>query len=352
MEKNKKVSISTIFYAVASVAIGLLVIFSVIIYGFGVDNGLTKKATAIFPYPAIVIDGVHFISMRDLQENVAAVRKFYENQDFSKLGFTADFNSDEGRKMLKVKERDLMIKLVENKIIEITANESGIKITPAMIADEVEKRRTQYGTTDGLENNLKNLYGWTLEDFKEKVVKPDMYKQILSADMRKTDVRWIEAKKKIEKAQARLGASQDFNSVAKDVSDGESAKNGGALGWFSYDQMLPEIATTALALNVNQQSEIIESSLGYHIIRVEDKKKEDGVEKVKLSQIFIRARTFSEWLLEKEKNVRILVLLRGMSWNGDGGIDFTADDMRNFEANVKKESAGGASSSLGQLLDK
>lgn len=348
MEENKKVSFSTIFYAVGSVAIGLLIIFGAIIYGFGADNVVAKKAADIFPYPAVVVDGVHFLTIRSLQSNVDAVRKFYENQDFSKLGFEADFNTADGKKMLKMKERDLMVKMIENKIIEITANEKGITLTDSMIADEIENRRAQYGTSDGLENNLKNLYGWNIADFKEKIVRPDMYKKMLLADMRENDPKWIEAAKKIEKAKASLDEDRDFSSVAKDISSGNSAKNGGELGWFSYDQMLPEIASTAFQLNVNQKSEVIESSLGYHIIKVEDKKTEDGIEKVKLSQIFVRAKTFSDWLLEKEKNVRISVLLRGMRWNGDGGIDFTSSGMRAFEEDAKKDSALAAP---GQLLN-
>lgn len=350
MEKDKQVKLSTIFYAIIVVMISLLAIFGVAIYGFGINNKITQKAINVFPYPAIVIDGVHFISISDLQENVAAVRMFYENQDFSTLGFKADFNSEEGKKMLQVKERDLAVKLVENKVIEIMANENGIVITLAMIADEIEKRQAQNGGTVGLENNLKNLYGWTLDEFKEKVVKPDMYKNILAMSMRKNDAKWIEAKKKIDKASARLKESQDFNTVAKDISEGDSAKNGGELGWFSYDQMLPEIAAKALALKANEQSEIIESSLGYHIIRVEDKKNEDGIEKVKLSQVFVRAKTFSEWLLEKEKSVRISILLRGMHWNGDGGIDFSSSEMQSFEENIKKDSSFGMLPT--QVLDK
>jgi hypothetical protein len=341
MEKNKKVRLGTIFYAILLAIIVLLVVFGIGIYGFGVNNQVTKKAVNIFPYPAIVIDGVHFISIRDLQENVSAVKRFYENQDFSKLGVKVDFDSEEGKNILKIKERDLMIKMIENKIIEIAANDNNIKLTAAMISDEIEKRRTQYGSADGLEKNLMKLYGWTIEDFKEKVVKPDMYKKIIAMDMKKTDQKWIEARKKIDKAKARLDSRDDFSSVAKDASEGDSAKNGGELGWFDYDQMLPEISSVAATLAIGGQSEVIESSLGYHIIRIEDRKSEDGIEKVKLSQIFVRAKTFSDWLLEKEKSVRIMVLLPGVKWNNDGGIDFISSDMRAFEEKLKKDTAFG-----------
>lgn len=349
MEENKKIRISTILYATASIIIGLIIIFGISIYGFGVDNGLTKKVASIFPYPAVAVDGVYFLSKRELQNSVDAVRKFYENQDFSKLGIKVDFNSEDGKKMLKMKERDLLVKMIENKVIEIVANRKGIKITDAMISEEIANKRAQNGTADGLENNLKNLYGWTVDDFKEKIVKPDMYKKTLAEDMQKNDSTWIAAKKKIDQARTNLDGKQDFATVAGNISEGESAKNGGELGWFSYDQMLPEIASTAVALEVNQPSNIITSSLGYHIIKVEDRKTEDGVAKIKLSQIFVRAKTFSDWLLEQEKNVRIAVLLRGMRWNNDGGIDFTDNDMKTFDESANKDSS--SEMTAGQLLN-
>ena len=339
MKENKKVKISTILYALAVIIIGLIVVFGISIYGFGADNKLVRGVENIFPYPAAVIDGVHFLTIRELQNNVDAVRKFYENQDFSKLGIKVDFNSEDGKKMLRIKERDSLVKMIENKIIEIAANKKGIKITDAMISEEIAGKRSQSGTADGLENNLKNLYGWTIDDFKEKIVKPDMYKKALAADMQNNDTAWISAKKKIDQAKADLDGKKDFASVATSVSEGDSAKQGGELGWFSYDQMLPEIASVALTADVNKPSEIIKSSLGYHIIKVEDRKTENGVEKVKLSQIFVRAKTFSDWLLEQEKNAKITVLMKGMTWNNDGGIDFTESDMKTFEENANKDTS-------------
>src|SRR4030065_80125 len=89
------------------------------------------------------------------------------------------------------------------------------------------------------------------------------------------------ASKKIEEAKKELEKEKDFPEVAENFSDGESAKSGGDLGWLSSDQMIPEIAVVAALLNKGERRDIIENNLGFHLIQVDDKKNEDGIDKFK-----------------------------------------------------------------------
>lgn len=78
------------------------------------------------------------------------------------------------------------------------------------------------------------------------------------------------AKQKIEEAQARLQAGEDFAAVAKEVSDDVTSENGGDLGYFTQGTMVPEFDQAVFSMNPGDLSDIILTSFGYHIIKLED----------------------------------------------------------------------------------
>jgi peptidyl-prolyl cis-trans isomerase C len=72
-------------------------------------------------------------------------------------------------------------------------------------------------------------------------------------------------------ALKRLKAGEDFAKVAKEVSK-DPGSEGGDLGWFTKDRMVPEFADAAFKLEPGQLSEPVKSKFGWHIIKVEDKR--------------------------------------------------------------------------------
>jgi peptidyl-prolyl cis-trans isomerase C len=82
----------------------------------------------------------------------------------------------------------------------------------------------------------------------------------------------IQARKKIEMIQQKLIKGEDFGKLAKAYSEGPSAPRGGALGYFKRGQMLKPIEDAAFALNVGEVSGIIETRVGYHLVKVIDKR--------------------------------------------------------------------------------
>jgi len=172
-------------------------------------------------------------------------------------------------------------------------------------------------------------------------VKPDMYKEKLFEDIKKSDPAMAAAKSKIDLALQELNAGKSFSSVVEKYSEGESAKSAGELGWFTGAEMLPEIAEVVFSLKKGEQSAIIESSLGYHIVVVEDKKTEADVPSVQLKQIFVRMDNFSDWLDRFVKGRDIHILSRDMRWNKiEGRVEFKNTELREFESNLEKNSPG------------
>jgi peptidyl-prolyl cis-trans isomerase SurA len=79
------------------------------------------------------------------------------------------------------------------------------------------------------------------------------------------------ARAKIDSIRAELVARpDDFESIAKRVSMDESNKGiGGDLGWNRRGRMVPEFDRVMFALNPGVISPVVETSFGYHIIRVD-----------------------------------------------------------------------------------
>jgi parvulin-like peptidyl-prolyl isomerase len=73
-------------------------------------------------------------------------------------------------------------------------------------------------------------------------------------------------------ARQRVVAGEDFAIVAGEVSEGREASNGGDMGFFAQDAMMPELTNVAFALEIGQISDIIETRFGFHILKVEGKR--------------------------------------------------------------------------------
>lgn len=65
----------------------------------------------------------------------------------------------------------------------------------------------------------------------------------------------------------------DFEKLAKEKSaDKGSGANGGELGWFTKDKMVPEFAEAAFKLKKGEVSPPVKTEFGWHIIKVEDRR--------------------------------------------------------------------------------
>ena len=71
-----------------------------------------------------------------------------------------------------------------------------------------------------------------------------------------------------KKALARVKAGEDFAKVAKELSK-DPASEGGDLGWFTRERMVPEFSEAAFKLKEGEISEPVKSQFGWHVIQLQ-----------------------------------------------------------------------------------
>src|SRR5882757_2103356 len=148
-----------------------------------------------------------------------------------------------------------------------------------------EKRKLQYvvldtakieaGTTVSREE-LQGYYDQHRDDYRvpEQVnVSHILIKTPLPGTDGKVDPKGVEeARKKAEDVLKQVKAAGNFADLAKKYSeDPGSAKDGGSLGFIGRGRTVPEFEKAAFSLAKGATSDLVQSSYGFHIIRIDDK---------------------------------------------------------------------------------
>jgi peptidyl-prolyl cis-trans isomerase SurA len=206
------------------------------------------------------------------------------------------------RLLLAKAEKDTLLKINE-KEIEQTLEDQLSKIKSQFLSEEAFQKELK---TEGLtEAELKRNYR---EQIKEQLLRD----KLISSKLSKSNISSREVKEfyqsykdslpeqpesaklsqillKIEPSQktldslkdfasmilVRAKAGEDFSELAKRYSEDPSAKQGGDLGFLKRGEILPEFEMKAFSLNPGEISDLVQTSLGYHIIKLEEKKEEE-----------------------------------------------------------------------------
>jgi len=148
-----------------------------------------------------------------------------------------------------------------------------------------EKRKVKYAVIDTAKteasvqitsSDLQNYYDQHRDQYRvpEQVkVSHILIKTPLPGPDGKVDEKGVaEAQRRAEDILKQLKGGAKFETLAEKYSeDPGSAKQSGSLGWIGRGQTVPEFEKVAFSLPKGQMSDLVKSSYGFHIIRVDDK---------------------------------------------------------------------------------
>ena len=113
-----------------------------------------------------------------------------------------------------------------------------------------------------------------------------------------------EAEDKIKAVIERLNKGEDFAKLANELTEDPSGrKDGGDLGYFTKDQMVPEFSAVAFKLDKGQISDPIKTQFGWHVLKVEDRRKRQPPE-------FDKVKPQLETYVERKAQVELVTKLR------------------------------------------
>ena len=165
------------------------------------------------------------------------------------------------------KDENVLSFLIDMKIVAKAAEDRKIADT-----DEF-KRRAAFTRSRLLMDSLLAAEGKAATtDAAMKQVYEDASKQIAGEQEVHARHILVESEDEAKAVKAELDKGADFAELAKKKSKDPGASDGGDLGFFTKDQMVPEFSAVAFALEPGKISDPVKSQFGWHVIKVEEKR--------------------------------------------------------------------------------
>ncbi len=292
--KHRVALISTVLFVLVVVAI--FGFTSLMLYRYQRTDDFAYRVSQIIPFPISRVDG-DFVSYEDYLFEVRQNIYFYSTQE------NINFEDDEGKAILANIRSEALQRVKENAIANKLAKRNGVSVTDEEVQEQIAVIREQGGigeSIESLENALTEFYNWTVDDF-EEVMRLQLTKQKLISILD------ISAQSRIESLKNQLDGGADFAKLAKNNSDDQFSKeNGGRLGAINRatTDFPPVFVESAFSLQKDQVSEVVQSSIGLHLIKNlgVDKNNE---EQIQIAHILIRFKDIDELLRDELGSVDV-----------------------------------------------
>ena len=165
------------------------------------------------------------------------------------------------------KQENVLSFLIDMKIIAKAAEEKKIENS-----EEFKKRLAFARDRLLMDRLLASQAKAAISDDAMKTVYTDASKQITSEQEIHARHILVPTEDEAKKIEGELKKGGDFAELAKKESKDPGASDGGDLGFFTKEQMVPEFSKVAFALEPGKISDPVKTQFGWHIIKVEEKR--------------------------------------------------------------------------------
>ncbi|MCX5665940.1 MAG: peptidylprolyl isomerase [Candidatus Omnitrophica bacterium] len=246
----------------------------------------------------VVVVNNEIITQREVDMMLAPIYEQYKTM----------YKGTELIKMLEDVREKILKQLIEDRLIFSEAKKLNIVINDKEVDAKVDEMKSKVGTEVDLENMLheQNL---TLNElrarYKEKIMIRKLIDQKVGAKiiitplevknyynnnkdsfMQPEEVRLKTILIKPNKERGdeagslqllkdivkRLKEGCEFEGLAKEYSDAPGAADGGMMGYVKKGDLMPQIENIVFSLKEGEITDIIQSPLGYHIFKIDEKK--------------------------------------------------------------------------------
>ncbi len=253
--------------------------------------------------PCVVIDRIiavvndEIITQRELTWLLIPAYELYKKE------YTGKRLED---KMIEAEDR-ILNQLIEDKLILSEAKRRGIEIKDDEIEARLEHVKNSFETEEQFRNVLmeqnvtlselrsrfkneilkskivRKQVGWKViitpnevrkyyDSHIEEFTTPEEVSLLNILVKKEKEIRPIdEARFLIEKIKRLIEKGENFVVLAKEYSEGPNAKEGGSLGLVKKGQMIKEIDGVIFSLQEGEVSGIVESPIGYHLLKITKK---------------------------------------------------------------------------------
>ncbi|MBF0254264.1 MAG: peptidyl-prolyl cis-trans isomerase [Candidatus Omnitrophica bacterium] len=172
---------------------------------------------------------------------------------------------DRVREVAVRQKKDYLDSLVTEKVLLQEAESRGIQHL-ADVQNLIRQARDRILVTKLLEDEVEN--GITVDDAAARSYY-DTHKEEFTTPFRlRASHILLRSREEAESVLAELQAGGSFEELAKTLSLDPTASKGGDIGFFEKGQLIPEIEEAAFGLQKDELSGIIQSSFGFHILKV------------------------------------------------------------------------------------
>lgn len=214
----------------------------------------------------------------------------------------------------------VMIRLANNVLLEQAAKKYDVAVEDNDVEPLRQEIITKFGTKEAADEEVKKLFGWDMKTYEKRVIYPDVLQGKLNDTLSSDQAAKDTVRARAEDVLKQLKSGTDFAELAKKYGEDGTATKGGELGYFARGEMVPQFEAAAFALKKGETTQqLVETSYGYHIINVEDKKTEKvkdaagktvDTEQVQARHILIRFPSLEQYMADAVKNSKVKLYLK------------------------------------------